>query len=70
MRAAALVVMALLCPSHFAGAHDPNRTAGVLLSERGLADQHIEWQLAYKTSSAVATGTFQGWDADTIRGVL
>ena len=54
---------------HFAGAGNPNRTVGSF-SARRLADQHVDWQLAYTTSSAVATETFQGWDADTIREVL
>lgn len=38
-------------------------------SRRFLADQKVDWQLAYKTSSGVATGSEQGWDEDTIRAV-
>ena len=72
MRAALVMASALvMLPTilHFAGAGNPNRTVESF-SERRLADQHVDWQLAYTTSSAVATETFQGWDADTIREVL
>jgi len=31
--------------------------------------QHVTWQLAYKTTSAVTVGTEQGWDAATVREV-
>jgi hypothetical protein len=32
-------------------------------------DQKVNWQLAYKTTSAVDEDTLQGWDAATIQAV-
>ena len=50
-----------------------NRTASaderVADFQKSMTDQKVNWQLAYKTSSAVAMGSTQGWDADTIRAV-
>ena len=62
------MMLARVCVGGDTAAARRNETVAAW-SDRESADQKVNWQLAYKTTSAVDSGTEQGWDADTIREV-